>query len=126
MNRRTAISLAAPLFLTATVYAGRPTTPISESRSDTLIPVPPADVKIGGYVGTRLDRNLRGILMHKDENALVDPFRNRGHKQAAWIGEHIGKWLSAAAWTYAYSRDELLLAKLKRVAGGLIATQMPD
>ena len=99
---------------------------VREERPDVLEAVPAADVKIGGYVGHRLDRNLHGILMHKDENALLDPFRNRGPKQGAWIGEHIGKWLSAASWTYAYSRDEQLLAKLKRVAGGLIATQMQD
>lgn len=97
-----------------------------EERPNVMEPVPPADVKIGGYVGHRLDRNLRGILMHKDENALLQPFRERGPKQSAWIGEHIGKWLSAGSWMYACSHDEQMLAKLKRVAGGLIATQMPD
>ncbi len=126
MNHRRAICLAAALFLTAALHAGRSTAAVPESRPDALVPVATADVKIGGYVGQRLDRNLRGILIHKDEKALVDPFRNRGPEQAAWIGEHVGKWLSAASWTYAYSRDEQLLAKLKRVAGGLIATQMPD
>lgn len=99
---------------------------VREERPDALEPVPPAHVKIGGYVGRRLDRNLRGILMHKDENALLQPFRQRGPGQSAWIGEHVGKWLSAASWTYAYSRDEQLLAKLKRVTGGLVATQMPE
>ncbi|HPD29643.1 MAG TPA: glycoside hydrolase family 127 protein [Phycisphaerae bacterium] len=99
---------------------------VREAHADVLQPLPAADVKIGGYVGHRLDRNLRGILMHKDENALLEPFRERGPKQSAWVGEHIGKWLSAASWMYAYSHDEQMLAKLKRVAGGLVATQMPD
>lgn len=97
-----------------------------EGRHDVLNPVPAADVRIGGYIGGRLDRNLHGILMHKDENALLQPFRERGPKQSAWIGEHVGKWLSAASWTYSYSRNQEMLAKLKRVAGGLVATQLPD
>ncbi|MGQ9652095.1 MAG: glycoside hydrolase family 127 protein, partial [Phycisphaerae bacterium] len=109
-----------------TVLGTTKTAPVHRERPNILEPLPAADVKIGGYVGHRLDRNLRGILMHKDENALLQPFRERGPKQGAWIGEHVGKWLSAASWMYAYSPDEQMLAKLKRVAGGLIATQMPD
>jgi len=116
------VAMIAVLTVLGSLYAA----PVREERPNVIAPVPPADVRIGGYVGHRLDRNLRGILMHKDENALLQPFRERGPKQSAWIGEHIGKWLSAASWTYAYSRDEQMLAKLKRVAGGLIATQMPD
>ncbi len=120
------VSKPAAMLVLLTVLGTVQAAPVHEERSDVLEPVPPADVKIGGYVGNRLDRNLRGILMHKDENALLDPFRKRGPDQSAWIGEHIGKWLSAASWMYAYSRDEQMLAKLRRVAGGLIATQMED
>jgi len=116
------VAMIALLTVLGTVQAA----PVREQRPNALEPVPPADVKIGGYVGNRLDRNLRGILLHKDENALLQSFRERGPKQSAWIGEHIGKWLSAGSWMYAYSHDEQMLAKLKRVAGGLIATQMPD
>lgn len=99
---------------------------VRESRPDALLPVPAADVRIGGYLGQRLDRNLHGILRHKDEDALLEPFRKRGPDQSAWIGEHAGKWLSAASWMYAYARDEQMLAKLQRVAGGLMAAQMAD
>lgn len=116
------VAMIALLTVLGNLYAA----PVREERPNVMAPVPPADVKIGGYVGHRLDRNLRGILMHKDENALLQPFRERGPKQSAWIGEHIGKWLSAASWMYACSHDEQMLAKLKRVAGGLIVTQMED
>jgi len=85
-----------------------------------------SDVAIRGYVGERIDRNWRGILMHKDEGALLEPFRSRGTRSQAWAGEHVGKWLSAASMACGYSRDEALLAKLKRVAHGLMAAQTAD
>ncbi|GMU23573.1 MAG: hypothetical protein AMXMBFR13_36510 [Phycisphaerae bacterium] len=91
-----------------------------------LRPVPPSDISLRGYLGQRLDRNLQGILLHKDENALLEPFRQRKGRDQAWAGEHVGKWLSAASMACAYSGDEALRAKLERVAQGLMATQMQD
>src|SRR5690349_8208390 len=91
-----------------------------------LTPVPPSDVVLTGYLGERLDANLHGILLHKNENMLLDPFRHRKSGEKAWAGEHVGKWLSAASMGYAYSHDKALLAKLQRVARELMATQLDD
>lgn len=83
-------------------------------------------VALRGYVGHRVERNTRGILLHKDEKALLEPFRDRTTRDQAWAGEHVGKWLSAASMAYAYSKDDELRAKLKRVADGLVATQLDN
>jgi hypothetical protein len=83
-------------------------------------------VAVRGYVGQRLDRNLQGILLHRDENMLLDPFRHRKTAGQAWAGEHVGKWLSAASMMYAYSHDPAILAKLRRVSAELVAMQLDD
>lgn len=98
----------------------------AEGPAPVLGPVGPSDVVLRGYLGGRLDRNLRGILLHKDEGALLDPFRHRKGSDQAWAGEHVGKWLSAAAMMYGYSHDAEILAKLRRVADELAATQLAD
>lgn len=116
----------ADLALRTDVPMIRPGPRVAARVPDKLRPPPPGDVRITGLIGARLDANRRGILMHKDEDALLLPFRQRGSRQGAWNGEHVGKWISAASLTCGYSGDQELLAKIQRVAKGLIATQLPD
>lgn len=99
---------------------------VPTAKSGELTTVKPDTVLINGYIGNRLERNLLGILMHKDEQALLDGFRNRTVGGHPWIGEHVGKWLSAASMMYEYSKNQDMHAKLKRVAHGLIDTQLED
>ncbi len=44
----------------------------------------------------------------------------------AWIGEHIGKYLDAAANTYEFTRDEALRGQMTRMAAELVKSQMED
>lgn len=95
--------------------------------SSALMPIPADDYQLDGYLGRRLDANRTGILLDKDEGALLAPFRERGNKDQSWIGEHVGKWLSAAAIACRHAPDDKVLReKLVRVADELIATQEPD
>ncbi len=84
------------------------------------------EVRIGGFVGRRVDANTRGIVLHRDEQGMLDGFRHRTVGGHPWIGEHVGKWLDTAAMAYAYSGDQELEAKMKRVADELMKTQLPD
>lgn len=70
---------------------------VSLQHADQLSVADPGEVVVRGFVGERVDANASGILLHKDEHALLDPFRNRIVGGHPWIGEHVGKWLSAAA-----------------------------
>ena len=55
--------------LTAILVSDLSAEQVSLAQPDRLDMVPPADVRLGGFVGRRVDVNMRGILLHKDEYA---------------------------------------------------------
>lgn len=85
----------------------------------------PADVEPRGLLGLRLTRCRERQLLLKDEDALLAGFVKRPGSHP-WIGEHVGKWLDAAATEFIRTRDERLKQKLDRVAQRLRATQESD
>src|SRR5262249_27710076 len=85
----------------------------------------PKDVKLGGLLGDRFDKNEKVRLLNVDEEELLAGFRHRPGKQA-WIGEHVGKWLHAASLAYANTGDSALRSKLDRVVRELLRTQEAD
>lgn len=85
----------------------------------------PLDNQIGGYVGNRYKMNLENRLLKVDEEGLLDGFMNRPGKHR-WIGEHIGKYLEAAANTWEITKDDRLKTQMDRMFQRLIATQKPD
>jgi DUF1680 family protein len=85
----------------------------------------PAQIHIGGWLGSRIDANLKNRLLAVDTEPLLGGYRKRPGSHP-WIGEHVGKWLHAATLAWAYSGDTALKAKLDRVAAELIACQEPD
>lgn len=97
----------------------------STQTQDRFTPVNPGDVQITGFLGDRCLRNERARLLAKNENEMLDGFRNRPGSQA-WVGEHAGKWLHASALAWAYTRDPYLRSKLDRVAAELMAAQKDD
>jgi len=92
---------------------------------DALELLPPGAVQLAGWVGRRVAVNAAARLALVDEAALLAGFRQRPGSHP-WIGEHVGKWLHAAALTCVQTGDAALRAKVERVAAGLIATQEPD
>jgi hypothetical protein len=85
----------------------------------------PADVEPRGLLGLHLARCRERQLLLKDEEALLAGFEKRPGSHP-WIGEHVGKWLDAAATELLRTRDERLKVKLDRVAQRLRATQESD
>ncbi|PZP40978.1 MAG: hypothetical protein DI598_18800, partial [Pseudopedobacter saltans] len=81
--------------------------------------------QLGGYIGNRYKVNLENRLLKVDEEGLLDGFVNRPGKHR-WIGEHIGKYLEAAANTWEITRDVLLKTQMDRMAHRLMATQTQD
>jgi hypothetical protein len=60
---------------------------------------------------------------------MLDPFEHRtapDNNDRAWAGEHIGKFLDAAANAYQYTDDRRLKDLMDRMVKRLIATQEPD
>lgn len=85
----------------------------------------PQSNHIGGYIGNRYDKNLENRLLKVDEVGLLDGFVNRPGKHR-WIGEHIGKYLEAAANTWGITKDARLKTQMDRMAQRLMSAQKPD
>ncbi|MBQ4532293.1 MAG: glycoside hydrolase family 127 protein [Alistipes sp.] len=82
-------------------------------------------VKIGGYVGSRIDDCIEKRVKAQDVEHLVEPFRSRTESHR-WQSEFWGKWIQGAIASYRYTRDAELYEIIKQGAEGLMATQTPD
>jgi DUF1680 family protein len=93
--------------------------------SDVLVPADPAGVKLTGFLGRRVEASARERLPLVDEDELLAGFEHRPGSHP-WIGEHVGKWLTAAGASARGSGDAALTAKVERVARRLMTTQEKD
>ena len=69
-------------------------------------------VRIGGYIGERIDVCNRGMVLSRDVDELVEPFRHKDDTKS-WSTEFIGKWMLGAMDMYRYNGDPALLAKIE-------------
>ena len=92
---------------------------------DQISAVEPTQVQLHGWLGERIDANIGRRLEVVDTVPLLAGYHHKPGEQA-WIGEHVGKWLHAATFAWAYTGDPDLRRKLDAVAAELISTQEPD
>lgn len=98
---------------------------VKDAVADRFVSTPFEQQKIGGLLGERMRINLEKRLLAIEEDAVLAGFRKRPGGQE-WIGEHVGKYLDAAANTYRFTNDARLKAQMDRIALALIATQKAD
>ena len=85
------------------------------------------DIKLGGVLGSALDRHIAGGMAKKDADAYAAVFdRTRIGKKGPWAGEYWGKWLLSAAPALAYSGNAELEAKIARTVDYVLANQYED
>ncbi len=113
------LSSIAALSLTVSAAA------VPDKVVDRFTPAPYQQQKLSGYLAARMQVNLEHRLLQIEEDALLAGFRKRPGSHP-WIGEHIGKYLDAAANTLEYTQDERLKTQMTRMAKALIQTQLPD
>ena len=65
---------------------------------------PVRQVKISGYVGTRIADCIERRVKAQDVDHLVEPFRHQNEK-SRWQSEFWGKWIQGAIASYRYNRD---------------------
>ena len=82
-------------------------------------------VKIGGYVGRRIDECIEKRVKTQDVEHLVEPFRTRTESHR-WQSEFWGKWIQGAIASYRYSLDAELYEIIRKGAESLMATQTED
>jgi len=69
--------------------------------------------------------NAEGRLLHIDEPAMMDCFRTRPGSHPS-VGEHAGKYLEAAALSWAFTGNDDVRALMDHFAQSLIDAQLPD
>lgn len=95
------------------------------ARFNDIHPLALGDIKIGGYMGIKIDACIASSIKTMNVPMLVAPFKTRTETRY-WQSEFWGKWFTAACDAYRYTKDPTILVKLKQAAEGLIATQTKD
>ena len=85
----------------------------------------PAEVKIGGYVGQRLDDCLAHNVKATNALALAEVFQSKAETNT-WQTEFWGKWMQAAVPLARYSGDPALRQGIEASVKALLETQRPD
>ncbi len=95
-------------------------------------PVPLAHVEPGGYLGTRIKRNLRSVSAGL-ESAIPRGFEARAAGKALppeadrlAADSDLYKWLEGACYMYVQTRSEKLKQAIDRIAGLIVACQADD
>lgn len=96
-----------------------------ERLPDVAQPLCPCAVQLDGFLGERIAVNEKHRLVVLDLEPMLAGFRHKPGTHP-WIGEHIGKWMHAASFAWAYTGDPALRAKLDYAAAELIKCQEPD
>lgn len=84
------------------------------------------EVKMGGYIGGRVDDCIRQRVLGQNADELIDPFRLQDEVNNLWASEFWGKWVQGAIASYQYNHDEALYLKIKDAEEKLMALQLPD
>ena len=93
---------------------------------DALFPAPYGAVRIGGYLGEKLDLCIDNRLMAQDIERLVQPFRDKPDGNWGFRSEFWGKWFTAAMMGYGYAPSTEHRATVDRAVRELMATQSAD
>lgn len=97
----------------------------STAMAQTADKSPIKQIKISGYVGTRIADCIEHRVKAQDVDHLVEPFRHQDEK-SRWQSEFWGKWIQGAIASYRYNRDPELYRIIENAAESLMATQLPN
>jgi uncharacterized protein len=96
-------------------------------KSDVLVPAPYGGVKIGGYLGTRMDLCIDNRVMAQELKRIVDPLtvKNDGTSHG-WRGMFWGEWMTSAMFSCAYSPTAEHKAIVDKGVDEVLKVQMPS
>jgi uncharacterized protein len=99
-------------------YTGGPRRPIADVFSPAL-----NSVRLGGYLGQKIDLAIRNRIFAQSSEKLVEPFRHRDEK-SCWQTEFWGKWMLSAASASQYTGEQQ--DRLRDSVHQLLTTQSAD
>ena len=86
---------------------------------------PIKQVRLDGYIGSRIDACIEHRVKAQDVEHLVEPFRHQ-NESSRWQSEFWGKWIQGAIASYRYNRDPELYEIIRQGAESLMATQLAN
>jgi uncharacterized protein len=95
--------------------------PVQEKVSSS----PGGSVRIGGYLGDKINLVITQRIKSQDIEQLVEPFRHKDETHL-WQTEFWGKWILSAIASYEYNKDPAMLAITREAVRKLVATQLPS
>lgn len=85
----------------------------------------PGSVKLGGFVGDRIDSCISTRVIGQDVRHITDPFKHK-NDTASWQTEFWGKWVQGAIASYRYNQNPELRKKIEQSVKDIISTQQKD
>ncbi len=123
MNRTMLAACTIGLLLASAAAHARPMT--SGKVPDKARPVRPGQLRLTGWLGRRITANWKNRLMTVNLEQRLKPFRDPAER-GGWSGEHIGKWLHAAAICWDHCKDPALRKRMDEAVKTLISCQAAD
>lgn len=123
LTPRLAPTFFASILIIATTSAALAAAP--ERAVGPFAPVDPAQVKLGGELGRRIDLTIeKNLLVLEVDNQFLAPFRQKKGQLFAYIG--LGKLIDATVNFANYTKNPKVIALKDRLIKGLLATQLAD
>ena len=118
------LTIVMALFISFTCFSQKKQT-LPTALPDALLNGDPSAIKMGGFLGDRMDDCIEKRVKGQDVSHLVKPFYNKTETRA-WQSEFLGKWLMGAIISYQYSQDPRLLDSIQSGVKGLLESQSPN
>ena len=108
------------------LFAQYPKNAVENIGKDKFTPALPGSVKIGGYLGLKLDACIENGVMGKKYDLYTIPFRDHTDEGGGFAGEFWGKWFTSACLAYAYNPQQKFREILDRSVEQILQTQEKD
>jgi len=95
------------------------------TTKDVLKHVPLHQIKIEGYLGTKINQSISNRILQQDVPEIIEPFVSRKDTYL-WRSEFWGKWFTSAVSAYEYTLDPELKIKIDEAIKLLMKTQSAD
>jgi uncharacterized protein len=93
---------------------------------DALHSLPAGSLRIGGFLGNRMDLCLHNRVIAQDADLLIKPFREKSDGKWGFRNDFWGRWYTSAILGYIYAPDPEIYNIIDAAVKGLMQTQSPD
>jgi DUF1680 family protein len=107
------------------LYAQAQNGKVSIAVPDVIHRGDPSTIKLGGFLGGKMDACMEHRVKEQDVSHLTEPFFHKTETHR-WQSEFWGKWMLGAAQTYRYTHDPVLMDSIKAGVERILASQLPN